>query len=160
MAIFFLCRLQGTCLKGDSCEFSHIIDVQEVANKIVTPTTPKKEQPQPSFDTSDYPQLSATPLKSVMNTSIATTIEDEFPSLASASKIKKVPAVKGAINFAEAAKKKGATKVTRAKTKKSTKRPGYSLQKLKQPVHIPWLDTGSTLNSIYMKEVIAKIYLL
>jgi hypothetical protein len=103
--------------------------------------------------------------------------EDEFPSLASASKIKKAPTVvtiKGAINFAEAAKKKALPQQQQLQqqqqrnnksnnNKATTTRGGYYngqlMKKLTQPVHIPWLDTGSTLNSIYMKEVYIYIYI-
>ncbi|KAG2198883.1 hypothetical protein INT47_010288 [Mucor saturninus] len=154
--------LQGTCFKGDSCEFSHHIDVQEVANKMIPPVIPSPKQPQ--FTPTDYPQLSSTTTmakKAPSSSSLVPSVKpcDEFPSLAFASKIKKAPnAIKGghSINFAEALKKKGSAKKGQQQAVKKVgarRGPGYSnLQKLTQPVHIPWLDTGSTLNSVYMKE--------
>ncbi|KAI8048239.1 hypothetical protein BDF21DRAFT_433620 [Thamnidium elegans] len=154
--------LQGTCLKGDSCEFSHKIDVQEVANKIIVPQPVVRKEPQHhQFTPGDYPQLSNQSCKPYHSTNVKQqpeeqVIEDEFPSLASASKIKKPPQslIKGgsSINFAAAAKKKGSPK-SNIQTKKAIRRTGYhNTQKLTQPVHIPWLDTGSALNSVYMKE--------
>lgn len=146
-------RLQGTCFKGDSCEFSHCIDVQEVANKMIVP--PPVVVKEPKFTPTDYPQLST---KTYISPQPTHAVQDEFPSLASASKIKKTPQsmIKGghSINFAEAAKKKGSPKKVTAVVKKTGRRTGYiNMQKLTQPVHIPWLDTGSALNSVYMKEV-------
>lgn len=159
----YICRLQGTCLKGDSCEFSHKIDVQEVANKIIVPQLVfKKEEAHQhhQFTQGDYPQLSSNqaskPYKPTdVNQQV---VEDEFPSLASASKIKKPSQslIKGGsiINFAAAAKKKGSPKSNIQPKKAAVRRTGYhNTQKLTQPVHIPWLDTGSALNSVYMKEV-------
>ncbi|KAG2238049.1 hypothetical protein INT48_002616 [Thamnidium elegans] len=151
-----------TCLKGDSCEFSHKIDVQEVANKIIVPQPVVRKEPQHhQFTPGDYPQLSNQSCKPYHSTNVKQqpeeqVIEDEFPSLASASKIKKPPQslIKGgsSINFAAAAKKKGSPK-SNIQTKKAIRRTGYhNTQKLTQPVHIPWLDTGSALNSVYMKE--------
>lgn len=161
MILIFYYRLQGTCLKGDSCEFSHVIDVQEVASKMA-PTTPTISPIMKKYDLNDYPQLtSSRTTQPTIHSTTPANAEEEFPSLASTSKIKKPTTVKGGtvINFAAAAKKKG----TAVKSNKSThtekatnKRQGYSMQKLKQPVHIPWLDTGSALNSIYMKEVYYK----
>lgn len=120
----------------------------------------KKEETHHSFTQGDYPQLSNhKPYKSTttVKQQHEQVVEDEFPSLASASKIKKPPQslIKGgsSINFAAAAKKKGSPK-SNIQTKKAVRRTGYhNTQKLTQPVHIPWLDTGSALNSIYMKEV-------
>lgn len=157
--------------------------MQEVASKI-TPATPTittttitttttTTTAAKKYDVNEYPQLGSnttTLPASLIHAATATTTaaapvnntEEEFPSLASASKIKKPQTtnmVKGgtAINFAAAAKKKGtavnnSNKLANAK-KAVNKRHGYSIQRLKQPVHIPWLDTGSALNSIYMKEV-------
>lgn len=133
-----------------------MIDVQEVANKmIVPPSTVVKE---PKFTPTDYPQLSTKKLIKTISSPSTQVVQDEFPSLASASKIKKAPQslIKGgsSINFAEAAKKKGSPKAQKMPTKKTGRRTGYiNMQKLTQPVHIPWLDTGSALNSVYMKEV-------
>lgn len=96
------------------------------------PITPKQQQPQ----------------QDVMN--------DDFPSLASAAKIKKPnTTVNKTINFAEAAKKKKPANkaVTKPKSTSRYTQYKYSMQKLTQPVHIPWLETGSSLNSVYMKEV-------
>lgn len=161
--IVFFHRLQGTCFKGDSCEFSHHIDVQEVASKM----TPVAPPPKPQFTPTDYPRLSNTITKVKPSTkTVVVKPCDEFPSLAFASKIKKAPVtqMKGhSINFAEAAKKKGSPSVGKKSTvtKKTGRRTGYTnLQKLTQPVHIPWLDTGSTLNSVYMKEVIEKWFII
>jgi hypothetical protein len=94
--------------------------------------------------------------------------EEEFPSLASASKVnsskKAAAAVKAPtgtpINFAEAAKKnKDSAVQQKIKNTRSAIQGGYSyhdMKKLTQHVYIPWLDTGSSLNSIYMKEVAYK----
>ncbi|KAI8644504.1 hypothetical protein BD408DRAFT_383708 [Parasitella parasitica] len=152
--------LQGSCLKGDSCEFSHHIDIQEVANKMTLPEPSKQKEPM-NYNQGDYPALSSTRSKKTpaWNTSPSNVKEqeqDEFPTLASAAKIKKSPMIKGrVINFAEAAKKKKTAPSPKpASAKKSLlHRPHkYSHQKLTQPVHIPWLETGSSLNTIYMKE--------
>jgi hypothetical protein len=90
-----------------------MIDVQEVANKI-TYSPPIPPSPKP-ITQNDYPQLSSSNKPSIVQQQqqqqqkqVISQQEDEFPSLASASKIKKAPTVvtiKGAINFAEAAKK-------------------------------------------------------
>lgn len=154
-------RLQGSCLKGDYCEFSHHIDVQEVASKISnpSPTTPSQKQQPLRFDESEYPDLSASkkvPRNVPPKETNPVTTED-FPDLATAAKIKSPPASnkKPAINFAAAAKKKGTGKVTNKQApKKGT--PAIEprlLQKLKQPVRIPWLETGSALNTQYLQQV-------
>ncbi|KAL7323467.1 hypothetical protein PS15p_211365 [Mucor circinelloides] len=154
--------LQGSCLKGDSCEFSHHIDIQEVANKMTLPEPPKKKEPV-KYNQGDYPALSSTISKKARawsTTAAASTAkeQDEFPTLASAAKIKKSPTNNNSnrvINFAEAAKKKKTApspKATPAKKSLLHRPHRYSHQKLMQPVRIPWLETGSSLNSVYMKE--------
>lgn len=176
--MYIFSRLQGTCLKGGSCEFSHVLDVQEVvANKLTLSPKPTFAATTQQPLATDYPQLtsknSTTTIPHHHHHHVATTTavpveinkEEEFPSLASASKISKkntpTPVVKGGgINFAEAAKKKGlpqtkSKKIVKSSSGSSSNRGGgyHDLRKLTQPVHIPWLDTGSSLNSIYMKEV-------
>lgn len=84
-------------------------------------------------------------------------VNDDFPSLASAATIKKSngPMTK-TINFAEAAKrKKPANSAAKPKSKTTLRYTPYkySMHELTRPVHIPWLETGSSLNSVYMKEV-------
>ncbi|KAL9559709.1 hypothetical protein MBANPS3_000279 [Mucor bainieri] len=159
--------LQGSCLKGDSCEFSHHIDIQEVASKMTLPEPSKKKEPV-KYNQGDYPALTPTinnkktrawNAASATATTFSTAKEhDEFPTLASAAKIKKSPTHNNnnrAINFAEAAKKKKTAPSPKAATAKRSllHRPyKYSHQKLTQPVHIPWLETGSSLNSVYMRE--------
>ncbi|CAO3654268.1 unnamed protein product [Mucor hiemalis] len=124
----------------------------------MAPTTPTISPTMKKYDVNDYPQLtSSRTTQSAIHATTPANTEEEFPSLASASKIKKPTTVKGgtAINFAAAAKKKGTAMKSNKSThtkKAANKRQGYSMQKLKQPVHIPWLDTGSALNSIYLKE--------
>ncbi|KAI8329280.1 hypothetical protein EDC96DRAFT_529519 [Choanephora cucurbitarum] len=152
--------LQGGCLKGDSCEFSHRIDIQEVANKISIPDN--KPKPKPSiYDPGNYPALSST-VKSVKTQPITqpSKEEEEFPTLAAAASTKpskQKTTQPTAINFAEAAKKKKKQAVqSNPKSKQSmqyhAKPYKYSMQELTRPVHLPWLETGSSLNSIYMKE--------
>ncbi|KAL0146265.1 hypothetical protein V8B55DRAFT_1321814 [Mucor lusitanicus] len=159
--------LQGSCLKGDSCEFSHHIDIQEVASKMTLPEPPKKKEPV-KYNQGDYPALtSANSTKktrawnaAASSTTNASTVkeQDEFPTLASAAKIKKSVTHNNsnrAINFAEAAKKKKAAPSPKAAIAKRSlvHRPHkYSHQRLARPVHIPWLETGSSLNDLYMKE--------
>lgn len=126
------------------------------------PEPPKKKEPV-KYNHGDYPALSSSSTKprawNAKTSDLKEQEQDEFPTLASAAKIKKSPMIKGTvINFAEAAKKKKASpssKSASANAKRSLlHRPHkYSHQKLTQPVHIPWLETGSSLNSVYMKEV-------
>ncbi|KAI8048048.1 uncharacterized protein B0P05DRAFT_564844 [Gilbertella persicaria] len=148
--------LQGSCLKGDSCEFSHGIDIQEVANKITIPETKPKVAKPIVYHQGDYPALSAskTP-KYQSQPQPQQQDDDEFPSLAAAStkKSTKQPTM---INFAQVAKKKKTSPIKQKKqqtfSRYHTKSYKYSMQELTRPVHIPWLETGSSLNSIYMKE--------
>ncbi|CAO3700450.1 unnamed protein product [Rhizopus microsporus] len=153
--------LQGGCLKGELCEFSHNIDIQEVvANKINSSKQSEVKNDRTNvLNPNDYPALGASAKQtSVKSQSANVVAEEEFPSLAAANKIKKStppqPVTK-TINFAEIAKKKANTPAGTVKKKQATPHPyqKLSLQKLKQPVRIPWLETGSSLNSIYMKEV-------
>ncbi|KAI9481311.1 MAG: hypothetical protein EXX96DRAFT_566197 [Benjaminiella poitrasii] len=168
--------LQGSCLKGDSCEFLHKIDIEEVASKMTLPEIkPKKEEIK--LDENDYPALkpaysnhivshySSSSSSSSMSQPSTTGIEEEFPTLASAAKMKKSSqpigyrsGSKEPVNFAEAAKKnKGRLmnnklKSTYAANHTQKRAHKYSMQQLRQPVLIPWLETGSSLNSTYMKE--------
>ncbi|KAI9277270.1 hypothetical protein BDA99DRAFT_495335 [Phascolomyces articulosus] len=193
--------LQGSCLKGDYCEFSHHIDVNEVANKLNNqrnqPTTTKPVR----FDESDYPGLqsqkpitkkspstsnkspiltttlrttttSTTTTKStptVTTSSIQKKLEDEdFPSLAASFKIRtptssstsitsKAAASSKPTNFAEIAKRKAPGGTSNSKSS-GTQRMGAPMsesrlmQRLRKPVNIPWLVTGSELNKEYMKQ--------
>lgn len=132
------------------------------------PEPPKKKEPV-KYNQGDYPALtSANSTKktrawnaAASSTTNASTVkeQDEFPTLASAAKIKKSVTHNNsnrAINFAEAAKKKKAAPSPKAAIAKRSlvHRPHkYSHQRLARPVHIPWLETGSSLNDLYMKEV-------
>ena len=128
------------------------------------PEPPKKKEPV-KYNQGDYPALSSTISKKARAWSTTAAVstakeQDEFPTLASAAKIKKSPTNNNSnrvINFAEAAKKKKTApspKATPAKKSLLHRPHRYSHQKLMQPVRIPWLETGSSLNSVYMKEVI------
>ncbi|KAI8989475.1 hypothetical protein BDB01DRAFT_782014 [Pilobolus umbonatus] len=145
--------LQGSCLKGDLCEFSHGIDIQEVASKINLPHVHKKPESVIQFNEGDYPELSHTKTQKIQPKQ--GTVEEEFPSLAAAAQMKKKPVKTGPINFAEAAKKKGQP-VNNKRPQKSKlhnhSHSNISLHQLKQPIQIPWLEAGSALNSLYMKE--------
>lgn len=172
-------RLQGSCLKGDYCEFSHHIDVQEVASKIKS--NPQQQQQQQNtkpirFDESEYPGLQSSSNKpkgptiqqqqQPSSSATPTLVQEDFPTLGTAIKIKK-PVKKApppssssprpaSINFAEAARRKAHVKQA-AKTKKtmssSNVHDARIMQRLKQPVNIPWLVTGSSLHEEYMKQV-------
>lgn len=153
-----LLRLQGSCLKGDYCEFSHNIDVQEVASKIHIQTPTKKEPIR--FDEHEYPGLQSryTPSSSFTTQSPPPPASEEFPSLASAAATKKQPAAaKPAFNFAEIAKRKGPPQDSRkSDSKKKTQTDWQIMERLRRPVRIPWLETGNALNSNYLKQVRAK----
>ncbi|KAG2224086.1 hypothetical protein INT45_004967, partial [Circinella minor] len=186
--------LQGSCLKGDYCEFSHHIDVNEVANKMNI----QKNQPitKPArFDESEYPGLQsqkksttkATPITMkktfLSSTSIDNNIlpssktsvtvekkqleDDDFPSLAASAKMRTTtsPSTSSSdiskctkpVNFAEIAKRKAQSNSKSIGS--ATKKRGVPLmsesrimQRLKKPVNIPWLVTGSTLNTEYLKQ--------
>lgn len=109
----------------------------------------------------EYPALGSCikPRTTTVQAESKVMLEEEFPSLASAVKIKNnnnsVKAPVKVINFAEITKKKpsGPTSSLNKKKPYGNNNQKFNLQKLKQPVHIPWLETGSSLNSIYMKEV-------
>ncbi|KAG0170157.1 hypothetical protein DFQ28_010252 [Apophysomyces sp. BC1034] len=143
--------LRGSCLKGDHCEFSHYIDAQEVVNKISSPQK-KPVESSVQFDDNDYPELSQ-PRKKLVQVPVLSTPEpeDEFPSLASAAKARKP--TQPTINFARAAKKTAASSA-KVDTKKatSTHTRAAALKRLTQPVQIPWLETGNSLNTRYMEE--------
>ncbi|KAI7902175.1 uncharacterized protein BX663DRAFT_511976 [Cokeromyces recurvatus] len=185
--------LQGSCLKGDSCEFLHKIDIQEVANKMALPEIKTKKE-QVKLNQNDYPELKSSysntkkknssssscsssssnggggsftvSQQQSMNRVAAAVVVEEFPTLASAVKMKNTVQPinyshqgKEPINFAEAAKKNKGQSIHKAvksvyTTGDHLQKRGYrySMQELKQPVQIPWLETGSSLNSIYMKE--------
>ncbi|KAI7881910.1 hypothetical protein K492DRAFT_161061 [Lichtheimia hyalospora FSU 10163] len=153
--------LQGSCLKGDYCEFSHHIDVQEVASKIKS--TPQQQSTKPvRFDESEYPDLQSScnkPKGPTIQSATPTLVQEDFPTLGTAIKIKQ-PAKKtsssppsASINFAEAAKRKVNVKqATKPKKTMSNVQDARIMQRLKQPVNIPWLMTGSSLNKEYMKQ--------
>ncbi|KAI9266985.1 hypothetical protein BY458DRAFT_512416 [Sporodiniella umbellata] len=147
--------LQGSCLKGDSCEFSHKMDIQErMANKS---QQAKEEVMQPTFDSQEYPALGEwrAPLGKASAMSKPSPSQEDFPSLACAAKIKTTgPGKASPINFVEAIKKKKvSTGQVQGKQKKNvTPLSRKHHPQLKQAVHIPWLETGNALNSTYMKE--------
>ncbi|KAI8377359.1 hypothetical protein BD560DRAFT_325802 [Blakeslea trispora] len=150
--------LQGGCLKGDSCEFSHVIDIQEMANKISIPEPKPKAKPS-IYDQGSYPALSPSIKQpKSMPSHQQQHKEEEFPTLAAAStkSLKYKVTQSATINFAEAAKKKKtATHSPKPKqtfSRYNAKPYKYSMQELTRPVHLPWLETGSSLNSVYMKE--------
>ncbi|KAI8379067.1 uncharacterized protein BYT42DRAFT_496001 [Radiomyces spectabilis] len=139
--------LQGSCLKGDSCEFSHYIDVQEVATKIT-----KETKPEIKFNGNDYPELSSRPTKK-SSPQVAVSSQEEFPSLTSAAKMRSARPAAKIINFAEAAKKKASSNTSaNKKSLKSVQTNAISKQRLRQPVRIPWLETGSALNATYLEQ--------
>ncbi|KAI9316850.1 hypothetical protein BX666DRAFT_1947489 [Dichotomocladium elegans] len=159
--------LQGSCLKGDFCEFSHHIDVHEVANKISS-----SQHPQPvthvQFDKKEYPDLGGRDSKPNESMNINTNfihgqpgeqsqLEEEFPALGVAAKMKKSPKPIGkmVINFAEAAKRKAPHK-GKANTSKDMKpkrnMDSGLMKRLRQPVNIPWLVSGDPLNQEYLKQ--------
>ncbi|KAI9493169.1 hypothetical protein BDB00DRAFT_387692 [Zychaea mexicana] len=171
--------LQGSCLKGDYCEFSHHIDVIEVANKINSQKNHQSTAAKPiRFDESEYPGLqSQKPKKSISPTTpsknnmtnkpvIEKKLEQEdFPSLSASAKVRTptsssttaAPATTTKpANFAEIAKRK-ATGSNKSKPV-NAKKMGLSMsesrltQQLKKPVSIPWLITGSALNKEYLKQ--------
>ncbi|KAI8973839.1 hypothetical protein BDF20DRAFT_677894 [Mycotypha africana] len=167
--------LQGSCLKGNACEFSHNIDLQEIANKITTTTTSALPTAVTNlYNSEEYPALMAlgndnkksiASTQSITNSQRDVSVEEEFPTLASAAKIasnKKVvnkSSSTKATNFADVAKKKKdepiKTKQLLMKNNKyrySSQSYRYTTHELSQPVHIPWLETGSSLNSVYLKE--------
>lgn len=157
-----LTRLQGSCLKGDFCEFSHHIDVQEVASKIVQ--KPQSSAPVVKFDEKEYPDLGSSSQKqkpssfSYYANPSSIKSEEEFPSLASAAKIRTPTTTQNntpRINFAEAAKRKAGQqqqqKTINTTNKKNNK--SRTMQQLRQPVKIPWLVTGSALNKQYLEQV-------
>ncbi|CAO3691054.1 unnamed protein product [Rhizopus stolonifer] len=153
--------LQGSCLKGNSCEFSHNIDIKEMMANKINNNKPSTANNKP-LNMSDYPALSTftKPTTPPLQQKKDAPAEEDFPSLASAAKIKnnsvKTSSVK-TINFAEAIKKKTTFAASHSpshqnKKKHQTTSQRANLHKLKQPVHIPWLETGNSLNSTYMKE--------
>lgn len=110
----------------------------------------------------DYPALSSTYAKKDPTTTTTTTatIQEDFPSLAMAASIKTPPtqSKQKTINFAEIAKKKKGDATTPLASKKPSvnhvkRHYQYTYKELSEPVQIPWLETGSPLNTIYMKEV-------
>lgn len=162
-------------MKGDYCEFSHHIDVQEVASKIKSNPQQQQNTKPIRFDESEYPGLQSSSNKpkgptiqqqqqqQPSSSTTPTLVHEDFPTLGTATKIKK-PVKKApssssprpaSINFAEAAKRKANVKQA-AKTKKtmsSNVHDARIMQRLKQPVNIPWLVTGSSLHEEYMKQV-------
>ncbi|KAG0928840.1 hypothetical protein G6F57_011742 [Rhizopus arrhizus] len=153
--------LQGSCLKGKSCEFSHHLDIKEMMVNKINNNKPSTNDNKP-LNLNEYPALGSCikPRTTTVQAESKVMLEEEFPSLASAVKIKNnnnsVKAPVKVINFAEITKKKpsGSPTTTYQNKKKQygNSHQKLNLQKLKQPVHIPWLETGSSLNSTYMKE--------
>jgi hypothetical protein len=93
-----------------------------------------------------------------------TTKEQDFPSLSEAASIRSKSKTsnnnnnikKQVVNFAAiASKNKDQPIKKRNKLPAGNNNKSYyaSIQKLKKPVQIPWLETGSSLHSVYMKEV-------
>ncbi|KAI9018010.1 hypothetical protein CLU79DRAFT_762634 [Phycomyces nitens] len=145
--------LQGSCFKGDLCEFSHHFDVQQmVSKKTAEPTTHNNNKEENfGFDEKDYPTLSGSrqkaPSKQVAE---AVSVSEEFPSLTKAANMQSPPpARKAPINFAAAAKKKPNKTV---KTVAASQPKSHSIYRLRQPVAIPWFETGSALNQQYIKQ--------
>ncbi|KAI8139680.1 hypothetical protein BJV82DRAFT_672353 [Fennellomyces sp. T-0311] len=152
--------LQGSCLKGDYCEFSHHIDVNEVASKMNSQTQHATSKPI-RFDESEYPGLQSQKLATKsMSSNTATRSksapekkleQEDFPSLESSTKMRTPVASKAPANFAEIAKRK-ATGNIKTKGTNAKKTDTRVLQRLKRPVKIPWLVTGNALNQEYLKE--------
>jgi hypothetical protein len=175
-ALIYNKRLQGTCFKGDACEFSHVIDFQQVADKIISPPstsalTIQNEAPV-DFNQGDYPELIPSSLKTKPVTiksgptisTTPTTKEQDFPSLSEAASIRSKSKInnnnnnnnnKQVINFAAVASKNKDQPIKKKNKLPAGKNKSHyaSIQKLKKPVQIPWLETGSSLHSVYMKEV-------
>jgi len=144
--------LQGSCLKGEDCEFNHHIDVETATAKLAHQDTPKKQQDVIVINDEEYPDLSSATTKRVIaHPPKHDEIEDEpFPSLGS----KPGPKRSSNVNFATVAKKKASQPVklkpsTAAAAKKTLK---VTRGPLTRPVDLPWLQTGTHVHHLYMEK--------
>lgn len=152
-------RLQGSCLKGEDCEFNHHIDVETATAKFAQDTQ-KKQQDMVVINDEEYPDLNSAQSRRRNNnhhppTSTNTTSSDDhdpFPSLGSQTK----RSTKAIINFSTVAKQKASQPVKPKpnsnsstgvpQTKKVTSGP------LTKPVDLPWLQTGTQVHHLYMEK--------
>ncbi|KAI8582375.1 hypothetical protein K450DRAFT_228664 [Umbelopsis ramanniana AG] len=153
--------LQGSCLKGEDCEFNHHIDVETATAKFAQDTR-KKQQDMVVINDEEYPDLNSAQSRKRNNnqhppTSTTITISDDhdsFPSLGSQTK----RSTKPIINFATVAKKKASQPVKPKPYSNSTAAAGIlKTQKvtggpLTKPVDLPWLQTGSQVHHLYMEK--------
>lgn len=146
-------RLQGSCLKGNDCEFNHHIDVETATAKFAQ-DSPKKQQDIIVINDEDYPDLSSTTSRRGVVPQHQQQNNDEeqevlFPSLGSKPPQKKKQ--QSIINFATVAKKKASQPV---KPKTTTTRTTLKVTRgpLTKPVDLPWLQTGTHVNHLYMEK--------
>ncbi|KAH8555085.1 hypothetical protein BGW37DRAFT_125350 [Umbelopsis sp. PMI_123] len=153
--------LQGSCLKGDDCEFNHHIDVETATAKFAQDVQ-KKQQDMVVINDEEYPDLSSAVNRRRNNSqhpptpTTTTSIDDydPFPSLGSQTK----RSTKPVINFATVAKKKASQPVKPKPNSSSTSSAGPLKTKrvtcgsLTRPVDLPWLQTGTQVHHLYMEK--------
>ncbi|KAJ2964767.1 hypothetical protein NQZ79_g238 [Umbelopsis isabellina] len=142
--------LQGSCLKGDDCEFNHHIDVETATAKFAQ-DSPKKQSDIIVINDAEYPDLtSSKTFKATMPSIPNPSPEEEFPSLQMAKATKASSAASKPVNFAQIAKKKASQavqpKAGKAHTLRVTRGP------LTRPVDLPWLQTGTHVHHLYNEK--------
>ncbi|KAI7870617.1 hypothetical protein BDF14DRAFT_1720602, partial [Spinellus fusiger] len=142
--------LQGSCFKGDVCEFSHHFDVQHMATKAPSQSKEEEEQMPPQVFEESYPRLSSF---SIPPTQPTETRVEEFPTLQSAAKMQPTPpATKKPIAFSAMVRKRPTHLPPPSMSVHKTVAPRSMAHRLRQPVKIPWFETGSVLNSQYLQQ--------
>ncbi|KAM3581540.1 hypothetical protein VKS41_006372 [Umbelopsis sp. WA50703] len=139
--------LQGSCLKGDDCEFNHHIDVETATAKL-TQDSPKKQSDILVINDDEYPDLTSSKTSKASMPSIPKPCpEEEYPTLQTARKMTAAPKP---VNFAQIAKKKASQAVQpkpgTAHTLRVTRGP------LTRPVDLPWLQTGTHVHHLYHEK--------
>ncbi|KAG0242552.1 hypothetical protein BGW41_003910 [Actinomortierella wolfii] len=173
-----VCRfwLKGECLKGETCEFSHGLDADKLAEVVEAEPVVKKQAP-PSMDEWDFPSLSssAKPASSkkggtkngssggssskpaTQNSTVDSLAEDLNSKTNISNKPVTTPAKPPALSYSATAAKAASKPLTPLRSSTSlggtassqNVQPKFNLAMA--PSSIPWLETGSALNKHYLQ---------
>ncbi|KAI8351559.1 hypothetical protein B0O80DRAFT_499951, partial [Mortierella sp. GBAus27b] len=150
--------LKGQCLKGETCEFNHYIDTTKVTGPPPPPVQPKP----PTMD--DFPSLSASTSSSKnkgsnkgaksngKHDSKQNTVDSLASQLEEKVKVSSPPLAKPGISYSATAAAAASKPLVPLQRNEDTEdlRKAFKLEMA--PTSIPWLETGTKLNSEYLKS--------
>ncbi|KAF9419176.1 hypothetical protein BGZ94_009504 [Podila epigama] len=160
--------LKGQCFKGEGCEFNHYLDATRIKESTKTSPVPKQEPPK--MDDSDFPSLSATvsksgkgagkaangskksngqQLKQESASKVTTSVDALAEQLEDKVKVT-LPTVSYSATAAAVASKP-VTPLQRTSTAVATDQERKDFKRSIAPTSIPWLETGSAINSHYLE---------